>query len=259
MLANVTRQLRTCARSCAVAATVLTGGCFDVDQTVVVKADSSVALDTAVQFDSEVEDIAAFFEEFGSISKDAEMMKDGLCGAFQNATKDQPPPGASVTSKQFTIGGKFVCQVRVAMDNASSLETDAALGSILQVKNVGERRVLVSLNLSNIPDFAEAAKQGMVQSMLSDPNLPGAQSMPPDKIDTIWKKAQTASTAATRLFLRDRKLSITLQAPRIVETNGTLDAAQGKVTFSFPFTDLVEMLMVPEKRKDKNFFAVLEY
>ena len=88
---------------------------------------------------------------------------------------------------------------RLVLDDVSRIEvTNPELAATLQVKPVGPRKFLLSLNLSNLPDFTS---ESLVKSMQAYPGRPGAQTMTPPEAEAIWKKFAQRKTASPKVWM----------------------------------------------------------
>lgn len=241
---------------------IVLGGCLDLDNQITFKNDGLAAIDLNLQFDEGVEDIAAFLDAIGQRSPEAAKFERGVCAFPQKAFEDggNPEIPVRVTAQQITIGGKYICQVRATFATADFLaKNEIPPDSPFQVKAAGERRVRISLNLSSVPDFTAEAQEELSKNLGLLGEVPGAQAPDSQAANELWRKSQAAMLAFSRLALREGYAQFTIKSPRILESNGQIDPSGTQAKFKFTWTELTELALFPEKRRDKNFFAVVEY
>lgn len=247
------------------------GGCLDLDHKITFNPDGAINLDIDARFDSEVKDIAHFIELFGKLGPEAEKIQDGLCGLIQKAAEEKPQPNVTLTARQFDADGKFVCRLSIAFANATDHISEAIQkfppNSPLQIKLVGERRLLIFLNLSIVPDFTNQAAAFIGEKMredgrkrlLANPAFPVHPPQPEITDAELWAAYQALMVAATQLSLRDRYVTVVIKAPQILGSSGHFSQTTDEVQFRFSWQEIMEMILYHEKRRDKNFSVVIQY
>jgi hypothetical protein len=234
------------------------GGCFDIGQRLTFQPDGTANIAVVLSFDKEVEDIAALLEAYTKFSTEADKFQQGVCAAAQKFAEANPPPNKNITlkSEQSSSGDRFICLFTVNLAKASELEhTDP----IFQIKQVGERRFRISVDLANIPDFSKDAQSELLAALRDKLPADKFVQLPDAELAGMWGKHVAAAVALTRIFLRDHSAEFTVAAPRIVETNGTVAPDGASVSLKLSFVELVKLALDREARGGKIYYVVVEY
>lgn len=241
------------------------GGCLDLDEKITFNPDSSLNVDVDLRFDDDFKDISHFFEVMGRAGPEAAKFQNGICGALQKYAEQTPQPNVTLTSRQVEAEGKFVCQVRVVFTGVDAFLAKATEGlppdSPLQIKTIGERRVLIALDLGAVPDYTSVAEAAVAKGVrdVVGAELPTDPSQPIVSDAEIWQAYQAAMVASVRISFRDRHVTLTFQAPQIVESVGHFSQNGNETQFRFSWVEVMELALYPEKRRGKILSVVVQY
>jgi hypothetical protein len=235
------------------------GGCFDTEHRLTFQPNGSADIAVTISFDKEIADIAALIEAYTKYSPEADKFQQGLCAAVQKFAEASPAPnqGIKVQAEQIRDGERFACRLVVSLPNAADLQL---VDPVFQIKQVGDRRYRISVDLSNIPDFSKDAQKELLEALREQLPPDMFPPIPEDELAGLWAKHVTAAVALTRLIMRDHSAAFTVAAPRIVESNGVTLAPDGSaVSIKLSFVEMVTMAMDRNARGGKIYYAVVEY
>jgi hypothetical protein len=244
--------------ACRAAAVVVLGlglaGCFDIEQRPTFQPGGSATIDLSLRFDQSMEDVVALLETYAQYSDDAEKFKAGLCAAAQRFVEAKPVPGKTLQAKQFRSGDRFVCQFTVMLANASDLQVgDPNLPFAIQAQ--GPRSYRIALNLAAVPDFAKEAQSEIAATLRKEFPLKISE----DDLAKLWSKHIAAAVAMTRMAMPNRYVQFTVAGKRVGDSNGTIAPDGTSATFRLTFAELVALALDANARKDRSFYAVVEY
>ncbi|HRD75500.1 MAG TPA: hypothetical protein PK264_06110 [Hyphomicrobiaceae bacterium] len=244
-------------------ATLGLSACIDLEAGLAVRQDGATSIEATVRLDPEMQDVFGFAEAVAQIRPEiAVFTRNGLCPALEFAAALNPEMKMNVRAKQGVENERLFCAFDIEADTVDNIlrniSPDAPITQIgiLKVTQPGARRVRVDVDLGAIPDFtpdlAKELARGALRGLGSATDAPD-----PAALEKFARLGKTASVSMTKLVLRDRTLKLTISAPKIVETNGVTSGQ--KVTFSWPWTEVVDMAMQPQKRTGRRYFVVIEY
>lgn len=245
------------------------GGWIHVEQTISFNPDGSATSETRVEIAEDVQDIVTFLEMAGRSQPEsaATLFQNGLCGVPQRIFEVEGPPpevknDITLTSEPAGMAGKFACRLSITYRNPAFLVVIAAAelppDSPLQVKILGERRVLFALDLSSIPTSQQEIEAGFAgglrDGMVAPDQLPASQAGDAE----LWRAFQAATLNAARLLFRDGTFTLIVKAPQIVDSRGATEATPTQAVFRLSWTDWLTVALRTESWKDTTYSVVVD-
>ena len=237
--------------------------CLDLEAGLAVKPDGMAHVEATARLDPEMQDVFGFVEAVAQIRPEvAVFTRNGLCPALEFAAALNPDVKLNVRSKQGVERDRFFCAFDIEVGGADEilrpLPPDAPVSQlgIAKLTREGARRVRLEIDLGAIPDFSPQLMEEFARGFLKGVGASGPPP-PPDAMERFSRLSKAAAASVTKLILRDRYLELSVSAPRIVQTNGVTSGQ--KVSFRWPWTEIVDLALKAEARRGKRYFVVLEY
>jgi hypothetical protein len=259
-LASLTRHLT---RLTAVA-TVAIGltACLDGETTLVVDPDGKARMEYVMSFDKEAEDAFAFFKALGDVAPEAAPLKLGLCPAASMLSAMVPEfRDYKITGSEERTDTAYVCKIAFDIGPVAQFQTLIAKldpWGMYEVKEVGPRRYSLAIDYSKMPDLSEIVKEVVKKQQEAAPSHEHQPN--PQTMEKIAERSIKAGVALVRLMAKDRKSNLVIASSgQIVESNGTISPDKKLVRFTMTTEEAIGLMLKSESRKDKRFYAVIEY
>lgn len=230
-------------------------GCFDIEQRLTFDPAGTATMEVSLHFDRAMEDVVTLLEAYAQFSPEAEKFKGGVCAAAQRFAEADTTNKVPLQAKQFQSGDRFVCQFRINLGDPARLVTSDPKDPVEVTALFGKHRYRLSVDMSKIPDFSTEALAELSAALKEQ--FP--HTLPEGGLAELWAKHLNAALAMTRILMPNRYVQFTVAAPRILDSNGTLAANGESVSFRLTFAEITALALDANARKDKKFFAVIEY
>ena len=233
--------------------------CLDGETTLTVDADGKTRVDYIMSFEKDAEDVFAFLKALGDVAPEAAMLKLGACPAASMLPALVPEfKGYKITGAEYKTDNAYACKIGFEVGPISeftSLIAKLDKTNMYEVKEIGPRRYMISLDYSKMPQMSDIlAEVTRKQQAAPFPGQPD-----PKMMEKVTESSIKAGVALVRLMAKDRKSDMVIVASEIIESNGTVAPDKKSVRFSMTTEEAINLMTKPEQRKDKRFYAVVRY
>lgn len=239
-------------------------GCYNVDATITFRDDGTAAATSRFDFPRDAEHVFKFYQAIMELQPvTAKIVDKGLCQSVEHLGAHARPRPIEIQGRQYTTADRFGCGFLMELGDSAQVidrlqQSPAQQANILTLEDMGPRRVKVSLDFNNVPDFAQVMP-GLVMLGAMKYGQPG-QGLP--NMAAVKKLADLyadAALATVRMSAPDNHIQFAIKARKVVETNG---AQEGDlVRFRWTSEEFTRLLVKREDgtAEDKVFYAVIEY
>lgn len=201
----------------------------------------------------EMNDIATAFRKRAALDPRLSLfdLQDGLCNALnQVPLEDQ---NLRLQSREITSSKSYTCRIDVAInDFPLALSENAIIAGFAGLTSSGERTYRYQMETMPMA-LGELAWRGIVQQQFKEQGV----EVTAEQLNDIVASDKAALVAAAVMMFRGASSTVTIRAPEIVETNGTIAEDRKSVTFRTEIADAVSMLLEPENSQTP--FLVFRY
>jgi hypothetical protein len=250
--------LRKIAIVCLLPITVILTGCMDMENALRFES-GSVVLTSRFVFDKEMEDVFGYLEYVARLSKNPEaaVLTTGVCASLGVAGASAPE-GTTITSRQYKEGDHLVCELRVrAKELSGEAQNIAGLDFFTITDNAKLRQKQLNIDFEKLPDISPFLMAGLTEQAKQNPDFAGSLSNR-DMVELL-ERTKRAMIAATVMAARGRYVDFSVSGARIVETDGKIAGDGRSAKLRMTYAELAEILLNPEARHNKRFFAVVAY
>jgi hypothetical protein len=261
-LAMMKQAARRMARRAVRPATVIAlaaglAGCMDTEGKVQFHPDGAVTLTARLVFDKEMEDVFAFAQQMARLSTDpgTAALGAGVCGSVEAAAAGAPP-GVALTARQAVEGDRLVCEIQLRAQSSPKEELNA--NDVLIITDGKEpRQKDIRIDFEKLPDLSELFREEFAEQMKQTGAIsPDATSR---DIEELAERGKKAIVAVTAMFARNRYLEIAVEGERVVASSSEVAQDGRTVKLRMTYAELVDVLLKPEARKGRKYFAVIAY
>lgn len=234
--------------------------CLDGETSLIVDPDGKVRIDYVMSFDKDAEDVFALLKALGDVAPEAAMLKLGACPAASMLPALVPEfKGYKITGSEHKTANSYVCKIGFEVGPVADFK--ALISKIDQwgmydVREVGPRRYMVALDYSKMPEMSEMMKEAIRKQQQA---APMADQPNPKVMEKITERSIKAGVALVRLMAKDRKSDMVIASGEIIESNGQIAPDKKSVRFSMTTEEAIALMFNSEARKDKRFYAVVQY
>jgi len=259
-------QLKRAARRFAVVALAGVGlaGCYNVDATITFRDDGTAAATSQFDFPRDAEHVFKFYQAIMELQPvTAKFVEKGLCQSVEHLGANAKPRPIDIQGRQYTTEDRFGCGFLMELgDSAQVIDRLKQLprqqANVLTIEELAPRRVKVSLDFNNVPDFAQVMP-GLVMLGAMKYGQPG-QGLP--NMAAVKKLADAyadAALATVRMSAPNNHIQFAIKARQVIETNGVQEG--DLVRFRWTAGEFTRLMVKRDEgsTEDKIFYAVIEY
>jgi hypothetical protein len=239
-------------------------GCYNVDATITFRDDGTAAATSTFDFPRDAEHVFKFYQAILELQPlTAKFAEKGLCQSVEQLGAQARPRPIDIQGRQYATEDRFGCGFLMELGDSAQVidrlkQAPTQQANVLTLEDMGPRRVKISLDFNNVPDFAQMMP-GLVMLGVMKYGRPG-QGLP--NMAAVQKLADAyadAVLAMARMSAPNNHVQFAIKGRKVIETNG---AQEGDlVRFRWSVEEFTRLIVKPSEGspEDKVFYAVIDY
>lgn len=262
---NVVNLKRATVRlACLAIAGIGLTGCYNIDATITFRDDGTAAATSRFDFPRDAEHVFKFYRAILELQPaSAKFVENGLCQSVEKLGALNKRDPIEIQGRDYTTEDRFGCGFIVELGDSAQVidrlkQSPAQTLNILSLEHLAPRRVKITFDFNNVPDFAQMMP-GLVMLGAMKYGTPGQGLPNMAAVQKLTDGYADAALAITRMSAPNNHIQFSIKARKVIETNGQPDG--DLVRFRWSAEEFIRLMVKRDDREpsDRVYYAIIEY